>query len=43
MAVALESVRIPNRYRDLVARAQRQIERRLALYHELAGRAGGHA
>jgi pyruvate-ferredoxin/flavodoxin oxidoreductase len=33
----------PDRYRDLAARAQRQIERRLALYHELAGRAGGHA
>ena len=33
----------PDRYRDLVARAQQQIQRRLALYQELAGRPGGHA
>jgi pyruvate-ferredoxin/flavodoxin oxidoreductase len=33
----------PHRYRDLVARAQRQIQQRLALYQELAGRPGGHA
>jgi pyruvate-ferredoxin/flavodoxin oxidoreductase len=33
----------PERYRDLVARAQQQIQRRLALYQELAGRPGGHA
>jgi pyruvate-ferredoxin/flavodoxin oxidoreductase len=33
----------PDRYRDLVARAQRQIQQRLALYQELAGRPGGHA
>jgi pyruvate-ferredoxin/flavodoxin oxidoreductase len=33
----------PDRYRDLVARAQGQIQRRLALYRELAARPGGHA
>ena len=33
----------PDRYRDLVARAQQQIQRRLALYQELATRPGGHA
>ena len=33
----------PERYRGLVARAQQQIQRRLALYQELAGRSGGHA
>jgi len=33
----------PDRYRDLVARAQAQIERRVALYRELAARPGGHA
>jgi pyruvate-ferredoxin/flavodoxin oxidoreductase len=33
----------PDRYRDLVARAQRQIQQRLALYQELAGRPGGRA
>jgi len=33
----------PDRYRDLVARAQQQIQRRLALYQELAGRPGAHA
>ena len=33
----------PDRYRELVSRAQQQIERRLALYQELAGRPGGHA
>jgi pyruvate-ferredoxin/flavodoxin oxidoreductase len=33
----------PERYRDLVARAQQQIQRRLALYQELARRPGGHA
>jgi pyruvate-ferredoxin/flavodoxin oxidoreductase len=32
----------PGRYRDLVARAQQQIERRLAVSQQLAGRAGGH-
>ena len=33
----------PDRYRDLVARAQQQIQRRLALYQELASRPGGGA
>ena len=33
----------PDRYRDLVSRAQLQIQRRLALYQELAARPGGHA
>jgi pyruvate-ferredoxin/flavodoxin oxidoreductase len=33
----------PERYRNLVAQAQRQIQRRLALYQELARRPGGHA
>jgi pyruvate-ferredoxin/flavodoxin oxidoreductase len=32
----------PDRYRDLVSRAQRQIQRRLALYQELASRPGSH-
>ena len=33
----------PERYRELVARAQQQIHRRLALYQELASRPGSHA
>ncbi len=33
----------PDRYRDLVSRAQLQIQRRLALYQELAARPGEHA
>ena len=33
----------PDRYRDLVALAQQQIQRRLALYQELASRPGSHA
>ena len=33
----------PDRYRDLVSRAQQQIQRRLSLYQELARRPGGHA
>ena len=33
----------PDRYRDLVSKAQQQIQRRLALYQELAGRASGHS
>ncbi len=33
----------PDRYRDLVSRAQLQIQRRLALYQELAARPGGQA
>jgi pyruvate-ferredoxin/flavodoxin oxidoreductase len=33
----------PDRYRTLVSRAQLQIQRRLALYQELASRPGGHA
>ena len=32
----------PDRYRDLVSRAQQQIQRRLSLYQELARRPGGH-
>jgi pyruvate-ferredoxin/flavodoxin oxidoreductase len=33
----------PDRYRELVSRAQLQIQRRLALYQELASRPGSHA
>jgi pyruvate-ferredoxin/flavodoxin oxidoreductase len=33
----------PERYRDLVSRAQQQVRRRLALYQELAGRSGAPA
>ena len=32
----------PDRYRELVARAQRQIQRRIGLYQELAARPGAH-
>jgi pyruvate-ferredoxin/flavodoxin oxidoreductase len=42
-ALPADAQQDPDRYRDLVSRAQLQIQRRLALYQELASRPGSHA